>query len=166
MKFPLLPALLLALSLPFSAGCAGDDEEDPAPGGATAQAFGPLMRPGENCLGCHAENPVRSDATGPSGRKATPWTAAGTVFKGPTSKEGLPGARLTFTGKDGKEFSVTTNAVGNFYTDLPIDGAKGPMIEFEGRTAKMNTALPEIPACNACHDNPPVGGAPGRIYVP
>jgi hypothetical protein len=157
--------LALLVSASLLAACGGDDEPSPASGG-TSQSFGPLMRPGENCLSCHAENPVRSDAVGPSGRKATPWTAAGTVFTGPTSKEGLAGAKLTFTRPDGQEFSVTTNAVGNFYTDLPIDTKVGPRIEFQGRTAKMNQELPAIAACNGCHDDPPVGGAPGRIFVP
>ena len=159
-------ATLLSLTLAaLLAACGGDPDEE-TPTASQAQAFGPLMRPGENCLGCHTENPVRSDATGPSGRKATPWTAAGTVFQGPTSREGLAGARLTFTGKDGQPVVLTTNEVGNFYTDLPIDTEVGPRIEYQGREAKMSSPLPEIPACNACHSDPPVGGAPGRIHVP
>lgn len=165
MKLP-LAALLVSSLLSLAAACGGDDGDDTTTTGSSVQAFGPRMRPGENCLGCHAENPVRSDATGPSGRKAPPWTAAGTVFQSPTSKEGLSGAKLTFVGKDGKDVVVTSNEVGNFYTDIPIDTTKGPSIEYQGRTAKMGRALPDIPACNACHDTPPLDGAPGRIYVP
>jgi hypothetical protein len=156
-----IPWLPLALALLAACG-AEDDPADPA----TSQAFGPLMRPGENCLSCHTENPTRSDAAGPSGQKAPPWTAAGTVYQGPTSKEGLAGARITLTGLDGSPIVLTTNEVGNFYTAIPIDTKIGPSIEFQGRTAKMGSSLPPIAACNGCHDNPPVGGAPGRIYVP
>lgn len=167
MRIPPSRALLCSLACAALAPlfACGDDDGAPAPA-SLVQPFGPRMRPGENCLGCHADEPVRSDATGPSGQKAPTFTAAGTIHAGPSSKEGLAGVRVIFAGKDGGEVVVTSNEVGNFYTDLPILKSPGPRVEFQGRSAQMRSALPDIAACNACHDNPPVGGAPGRIHVP
>lgn len=167
MTIPSARALLGAIAcsaLALLSAC-NDDDGSPAPA-SLVQPFGPRMRPGENCLGCHADKPVRSDATGPSGQKAPTFTAAGTIYGGPSSKEGLAGVRLIFAGKDGGEVVVTSNEVGNFYTDLPILKSPGPRVEFQGRSAQMQSPLPDIAACNACHDSPPVGGAPGRIFVP
>lgn len=159
-----LLCLLACSALALLAAC--DDGDSSPPPASLVQPFGPRMRPGENCLGCHADKPVRSDSTGPSGQKAPTFTAAGTIYAGPSSKEGLAGVRVIFAGKDGGEVVLTSNEVGNFYTDLPILKSPGPRVELQGRSAQMQSALPDIAACNACHDNPPVGGAPGRIYVP
>jgi hypothetical protein len=160
-------AALFALVL---AGCASEAAQERD----LTEPFGPRMRPGENCLGCHTETPVRSDAVGPSGRKAPTFSAAGTVYTGPTSNQGQQGVEVVFQDLAGAEFSVRSNEVGNFWTTRPIDTKVGPKVRFAGRTAEMKYELPTIPACNACHSNPPLDvgregpldDPPGRIYVP
>lgn len=160
-------ALSLSL-LSLVAGCGSSGEPD------LTEPYGPRMRPGENCLACHSDPPLRADAVSPSGRKAPVWTAAGTVFEGPTSTKGLAGVEVVLTGLDGAEIVLVTNAVGNFYTKKPIDPKKGPRLRYQGRTAQMKRELPDVPACNACHSNPPLDvgkegpeeDPPGRLYVP
>ena len=56
---------------------------------------GPLMRPGEDCLFCHS-------STG----GATPWIAAGTVFRQADGGQGFEGARVRLTDANG--FSVAS----------------------------------------------------------
>ena len=68
--------------------------------------------------------------------------------------------------EDGSEVRLVTNAVGNFWTDVPLKVDGYAYLEHDGRTEVMGRNLPEVPACNACHSQPPVGGAPGRIYAP
>lgn len=122
---------------------------------------GPTMRPGDNCLRCHQDGFGDPDAP--------VFSAAGTIFPSVDSDhcEGVEGVRVFLTGADGAEIALTTNEAGNFWTREPLmPQGPGPRIEFEGRTQRMARDLPGTPACNACHSNPPVGGAPGKIFAP
>lgn len=120
-------------------------------------AFGPTMRPGDNCLRCHNER----SSTG-----APPWSAAGTVFSRFDSDrdEGVEGVTVTITDAAGKVVTLTTNEVGNFYTAEQLLVPFRVAIERDG----VRKVMPEAPpagSCNACHSIPPVGGAPGRIAI-
>lgn len=106
---------------------------------------GPLMAPGQDCLGCHR------------GGETTAWTAAGTWTRG---------ARVTITDANGKVVSLRGNKVGNFYTaeDLApplavsVDGVPMPT---DGLTSGLRYG-----GCNVCHAGPAVIDlalmAPGR----
>ena len=153
-------AVVAALLLPLAAvGCSNEVAGDAC--GTFQTMPGPTMRPGANCLGCHQDGFGDPDAP--------EFTAAGTIFESPQSDfcDGVEGVKVYLTAEDGSEIELTTNAAGNFYTMEPlmVEGP-GPRIEFEGRSLKMGRNLPPTPACNACHSNPPVGGAPGKIYIP
>ena len=69
------------------------------------------MRPGEDCLGCHAE---RGDA--PAG------TAAGTRYASSSAEAGagVEGLSVRIVDSRGADFTVRTNAAGNFYTAKPL----------------------------------------------
>lgn len=151
-----VPALLASLA---AAGC-GANTGDSACGDIQTEP-GPLMRPGQNCLSCHQDGFGDPDAP--------VFSAAGTVFSSPQSDhcDGVEGAKIFLAAADGTEIELTTNSAGNFWTREPLLAeGPGPRIEFEGRTLKMNRPLPAVAACNACHSNPPVGGAPGKIFIP
>lgn len=95
-------------------------------GAACAPESGPLMAPGEDCLGCH------------DGGAATRWTVAGT-FPG-------RGRRVWITDASGKSLSLHTNKVGNFYTAEPLT--------FPLRVGVDGAAMPDpvtYGGCNRCH---------------
>ena len=145
-------AILMAAS-----ACSGG--ADPTGDASQAEEYtGPLMRPGQNCLSCHREDDERG---------APVWTAAGTVYASRDAPiaEGLPCVTVTLTGADGAEVVLTTNAAGNFYTPAPLLTPFTVELEYEGRTISMPTA-PPAGSCNACHAQPPIADAPGRIYAP
>ena len=154
--------VLLASAACFAA-CAADttDTADTSRCGEVNTVPGPTMRPGQNCLGCHQEGFGDPDAP--------MFSAAGTVFDAADSEhcDGVEGVKVFLTAADGSELELTTNEVGNFYTREPLmPEGPGPRLEFEDRTVKMGRKLPTVPACNACHDNPPLANAPGKIFAP
>jgi hypothetical protein len=87
---------------------------------------GPLMSPGRDCLGCH------------DGAGAKLWTVAGTWS--------APGATVTVSDARGATATMTTNEVGNFYTEtsltFPLTARVG------GQT--MPGAV-TYGGCNSCH---------------
>jgi hypothetical protein len=119
----------------LTAACGGEDT-------------GPEMRPGENCLSHHA------------------FSAAGTVFKSAASatSDGLAGAIVTIKDANAKQLSLTSNAVGNFYTLEPLAFPLAIEVAAGGAVQKMRAA--PNGGCNGCHAQPPAGGAPGRIHAP
>ncbi|HEY6561408.1 MAG TPA: hypothetical protein VI072_29245 [Polyangiaceae bacterium] len=144
-----LPLLVLACTL---AACSSNDT-------AGANDVGPLMRPGDDCLACHSAN---------SGRNAPIWSAAGTVFPEPTSSqdEGLANVRVHLSAPDGSLLeTLITNAAGNFYTSRPLPRGFQVALEYQGERIDM-PCPPPGGLCNACHTLPPIGQAPGRIFIP
>jgi hypothetical protein len=106
------------------------------------------MRPGENCLACHS------------------FSVAGTVFPTATSaaNAGLDGVSVIITDANGAETTLTTNAVGNFYTGAALaQPLRSVRVVHGGATAAM-VGTP-TGACSTCHALPPSSGAPGRVYV-
>lgn len=117
---------------------------------------GPLMSPGENCLGCH-------DGRDP---EAPAFTAAGTVFDSATATAaaGVAGATVIITDANKVETLLTTNAAGNFYTTKALAAPYTVAVERNGKRAAMASA-PSTGGCATCHASPPANGAPGRVYA-
>lgn len=139
----------------MDSGQQGEDEND------VGFITGPLMQPGDNCRRCHG---------GPSSPypQAPEWTAAGTVFPGPDSPatDGVPLVQVHLMDPNGGIIqTLTTNAAGNFYTDMPLPEGFRVAIEYEGERIDMPCAAPSG-GCGACHNQPPIGTAPGRIFLP
>jgi hypothetical protein len=101
---------------------------------------GPLMLPGQDCLGCH----------GPAGAASTRFSAAGTWS---------PGAQVTLVDRNGQSVSLTANEVGNFFTsealvfplEVSVDGA--PMASSRGVPIPLAYG-----GCNQCHQGASVPG--------
>jgi Spondin_N len=120
---------------------------------------GPLMRPGEDCLSCHSEG---------AGRGAPTWSAGGTVYAKADAKadEGVKGVDVLLSAPDGRLIEkLVTNEVGNFYTNTPLPSGFKVALEYQGERIDM-PCPPPAGLCNVCHNSPPLGAAPGRIYVP
>ena len=101
--------------------------------GACVPAEGPMMRPFEDCLGCHGKGEGKA------------WTVAGTWAKG---------ARVSVTDANGKTVPMRGNDAGNFYTaeglafplTVSVNGMPMPDIGDPTRTAKVTYG-----GCNLCH---------------
>ncbi|RKH10439.1 carboxypeptidase regulatory-like domain-containing protein [Corallococcus sp. CA053C] len=117
-----------------------------------------LMHPGGNCIQCHADR-----GEGPR------FVAAGTVHAAAHEANdcaGIEGAQVTLTDANQKEYTLTTNASGNFF--LHAGDAKDfaspytARISVDGVQRAMNTPQ-SSGACGSCHTAPGDNGAPGRI---
>ena len=133
---------LLAMALLISglAGCNGN---------------GPEMLPGDNCLRCHA-----------SGSGAPPFSFAGTVFSAadsPTSN-GLSGVTVTLTDADAKVVTLTSNHVGNFYTNEAINFPATVSVQLGSTVVKMLSPVMSGD-CSSCHTVPGQQNAPGRLFA-
>jgi len=115
---------------------------------------GPLMLPGEDCIGCH------------DGGEARAWTAAGTVFQTRTSGTGSSarGARVHLRDANGRSITLETNQAGNFYTAERLRFPLRARLEQDGVVREMTPEV-EYGGCNHCHTIPPEDLAPGRLSV-
>lgn len=116
---------------------------------------GPTMLPGSNCLACHNAETGADDAP--------PYTAAGTLFADSDGSGGLAGATLELTDGAGTTHILTTNDVGNFYTDVPLTLPILAAVEFDGERIVMRTAV-DTGACTTCHRCE--GPAGGKLFGP
>jgi len=150
----LIRALITALSACGSAeaGQAGP-QGDPLP-----FATGPEMLPGQNCRSCHGA---------PSSRypEAPDWSIAGTIFAGPNSDQGVQGVSVEVVDATGKKVTAVSNAAGNFYTAANVVAPYSVSLTKGSRSITM-AVPPPAGGCNACHAKAPVGGAPGRLFLP
>jgi len=130
-----------ALTLEAKAGCGEATPEE--------SREGPEHLPGRECISCHRG-----------------FSAAGTVFESLDSScdTGVEGATVEILDMDHNlVFSMTTNAVGNFYTKrrLPspyyarVIGPDGQMTEKPDSLSEGN--------CSRCHRIQPVEKARGRV---
>lgn len=151
-------AFVGALALAACAGADADVQGDD-PLACLDVPNGPLMRPGENCLRCHSEG---TDTGAPV------WSLGGTVFPSPDADrcDGVEGAVVRVMDEAKNPIvELTTSAAGNFWTAVPLPENFRVAVVYEGRTIEMPVS-PPAGSCNACHSQPPIGGAPGRIYLP
>ncbi|MCB9737726.1 MAG: hypothetical protein H6747_00545 [Deltaproteobacteria bacterium] len=121
----------------------------------------PLMHPGKDCVACHAER-----GEGPE------FAIAGTVYPDMHEADdcyGEAGVKVVITGSDGKEFTLTANASGNFFMEKKDSASlKLPYtakVVSGNKENAMGTAQ-VAGSCNSCHTKAGTGGAPGRITVP
>ncbi len=155
-------SLLLLVSTGVATGCGADSSGDDSSNTEERDVTipGPLMRPGQNCLACHAEG---------FGEDAPPFSFAGTIFptgdSGPL--EGVEGVLIHVKDSMGVEVDLTTNEAGNFYTMASLTP---PFVDVTITYNEESISMPiEAPAgsCNACHNaSNPVGNAAGAIRLP
>jgi hypothetical protein len=114
----------------------------------------PLMRPGQDCMSCHAGQQM-------------PWTVAGTVYDAYDADEnaGLEAAVVTVKDAEGRTLHLRSNPAGNFFTAEPLVFPVEVEVLKDGRRFAMGMPAPHG-ACNACHTAEGEGGAPGRVAVP
>lgn len=138
----------------------GDEASDPAGASGEVLGFetGPEMLPGDNCRSCHGAPASRYP-------DAPAWSFAGTVFTGPSSEQGESNVIVTVIDATGAQVTAVTNDVGNFYTATPIVAPYSVSLQKGSRSITM-AVPPPAGGCNACHSLRPVGGAPGRLYLP
>lgn len=119
---------------------------------------GPEMLPGRVCQECHQEG----------GEALSTFSASGTVYgtrEGKCGDTGVEGVKVEILDAEGNvQVTLTTNAVGNFYTSQPITLPMRAKLSLGEKTAVMGSAM-ELGACAACHKGTPESGAPGRIYL-
>jgi hypothetical protein len=133
--------------MPLAATYGGCNRCHASGGAATgASATGPLMAPNQDCLACH------------DGKQARAWTAAGTW---PT-----PGATVTLRDAGGQSVTLTTNQVGNFYTDAALTFPLTAAVDGVSMPAQVTYG-----GCNRCHANGANGagggtGATGPLMLP
>jgi hypothetical protein len=121
---------------------------------------GPQMRPGNNCLRCHA--PGKQAAS-------RPFSFGGTVFPAANSEpcsDGVEGVTIDVTDSKGRSVSVMSNEAGNFWTAEPLT----PPFRISAKRGSKTVEMPiESPTggCALCHSAVgPVGGAKGSIRPP
>jgi len=115
---------------------------------------GPGMRPGEDCLFCHS-------ASG----GATPWNAAGTIFRQADGGQGFEGAQVHLTDSNGFSVSLRTNEAGNFYTRENLRFPVTPCIEANSKTICQQSPLAKG-SCNTCHGEAVFGASQPPLTPP
>lgn len=164
MRASLLPLLVLLLACDDESdlGTADDpatacNESNEACEPEVCGGEGGQMLPGSDCLACHSEGNLVDDKgvarakESEDGEEDGPFfSAAGTVFADLDGTEPLEGALVRITDANGTLVELTTNAVGNFYTDDALTPPLSAEIEVDGEIAQM-TETPDVGACNTCH---------------
>jgi len=125
-------AALLAFNV-FSASIAGCEPAE-------------RMRPGESCGSCH----TRSARPNVLAENAPVFGAAGTVYPDKQADKGLAGATVHVVDDDGKQVSMTTNDVGNFYTTTALKPPLRVRITSNGQTIAAANGMASGD-CNNCH---------------
>jgi hypothetical protein len=97
------------------------------------------MLPGSDCLDCHDGSEAMSA-----------FTIGGTVFESATCPSGVEGATVHLEDvNSGATLELTTNEMGNFYSDEALAGPFWISVEKDGATATMED--PGSGSCNSCH---------------
>ncbi len=120
---------------------------------ACVPGHGPLMKPGSDCLSCHAGQ-----------THAKRWTVAGTLYATPYTpgSGGIEGAHVEITDVDGRSISLRTNRVGNFYTAEHVVFPLRLCAHVGGRTTCMEEPV-TVGSCNVCHG--PNGAASPSVHA-
>jgi hypothetical protein len=117
----------------------------------------PNMHPGGACITCHT---IKG---GPA------FKVAGTVFPTlhePNDCNGDPQPiNVVVTDARGKDTTLQTNGVGNFFTRTKIAAPFKVKLVNGAKTRAMNGTL-TAGDCNSCHTEKGANGAPGRIMAP
>lgn len=110
------------------------------------------MLPGSNCISCHD-----------GGGEAPRFTAAGTVYPAGDAPDGpgLAGVTVTLSG-NGRTVALTTNAAGNFFTDVDLGSTIS--VAVSGNGGATDRGPHHGGACAGCH-HPGNPSAPDRVHV-
>jgi len=151
----LISVLLASCAADHESSCRVPRSAELAPDEVT----GPAMRPGSNCLRCHAKD-------GLAAKK--PFSFGGTIFPSADSDvcEGVSGVTIHVTDAQGREISVISNEAGNFWSAAPLTPPFSIRASRAGREVRMPIEAP-TGGCALCHSWPDAtGGAVGRIRQP
>ena len=122
-----------------------------------AVKIGPLHRPGQACAVCH-----RVDGL------ATPYVAAGTVYRDPMSTVGVGDAEVVLADLAGNRFKTKTNCVGNFYVKTSEFRPVVPFwvtVQLGEFPYEMGSPIHREASCSACHSDPAAPDAAGHVFV-
>jgi hypothetical protein len=150
---PLTPWLVLLALPPLACDPVHADEVAALGGEAPGVPRGPLHRPGQPCLVCHA------------GR----FSVAGTVFVDATDRSPAVGAEVRLTDSQGNAYSAHTNEAGNFYVQPGQFTPVYPMkvaVAWSGVTVNMTADVGREGSCAKCHSDPPGPSSAGHVYIP
>jgi hypothetical protein len=117
------------------------------------------MRPGNNCLRCHAPKGVAANK---------PFSFGGTIFPSSNADlcSGVQGVTVRVTDANQKTVTAVSNEVGNFFSAEPLTPPLTMEAERNGVIARMPGTAP-TGGCALCHSWPtPSSGASGRIRAP
>jgi hypothetical protein len=104
---------------------------------------GPLHRPGQPCLSCH-DGSASSEV----------FSLAGTIFESSDSTKGASGVEVRIIDYIGRQTSVRTNEVGNFYVDGREFEPNWPVwikVVRGMATLQMTSPVYREGSCSACH---------------
>ena len=160
-------AFLLAAVVSPLAGCGGGIDPVAAnavAGCETATAdqlvAGATMLPGRACGNCHKAGGQAAEHI---------FTVAGTVYSNPMgscNSGGVANATVEILKMDGSvQMTLTTNAVGNFYSHDPVMFPLKARVKATGKTTLEMAGAQSSGNCASCHAKPGLSGAPGRIYI-
>jgi hypothetical protein len=133
------------------------DESNEACGPGTCEGEGGEMLPGSDCLSCHSSGAAKEVEDAP------PLTAAGTAFVDLDGTAPLTGATVRITDAGGFILELTTNSVGNFYTNEPLTFPINAEVEVDGTVQAMGTSV-DVGGCSSCHAC--AGSAGGKLTGP
>lgn len=160
-----LAFLLAALVGPFAA-CGGGVDPVAAnavagceAASATALTPGATMLPGRACINCHKTGGQAAERI---------FSVAGTVYAGfgDACDKGIAGATVEILNASGTvQLTLTTNAVGNFYSESPITLPLRARVKAAGKTTQEMSTPQQSGNCASCHAKPGISGAPGRIFI-
>lgn len=165
-------ALIVALATSVFAACGGGEDGGDVgegPGGLTSAgpcvtgtrfvgSEGALMRPGEACIGCHAQQ----------GGEAPVFSIAGTVYPAPHENSdctGVSGIQVVVTDANGQVLTLTTNSSGNFFSIAAVAMPFQAKV-VRGTNERAMGVTQSTGDCNSCHTPAGANGAPGRILAP
>jgi len=145
------PLLWLALVL---GSCGSEVAESPAEAHSQPQSVGPCadrfdwgrggewMFPGTDCLACHRAG----------GSARTLFSVAGTVFRDAACPEGVAGVVVEISDTGGKRIDLTSNEVGNFFSDQPLTPPLRIVVHDDASERRMLLMAPHG-SCNqsSCH---------------
>jgi len=123
-----------------------------------SDATGPIMYPGEGCLGCHRAFQVAGTAY-PTLHEPNRCNGFDGFYDGTYEYE------VVITDANGQESRLLINSAGNFYAMNPIATPYHAKVVVRGQERAM-TAAQTVRECNSCHTQDGANSAPGRIMMP
>lgn len=151
-------------------GVVCDTENETCAPGECEEEEGPEMLPGANCQACHTagiiddiENDDDDEGESDEESEDDVWSFAGTLYADRYGSEPLQGATIRVTDAEGSVHEVTTNRVGNFYSDAALVFPIFAEVEKDGEIVSMAPSQ-TTGACNSCHNCS--GQAGGKMYGP